>query len=140
MSPNVMGVVIGLVFILPTIYLFRKKNIERQMWPFFLITLPIYYLLFGLIVLDIEVMIKEMIYGIPFILSGMIVWRIKSVAGLRWIAFGWLIHGLYDYFHDIFFVNPGVFAWYPAFCACVDIVVGVYLLTQGPRMLKTQAY
>jgi hypothetical protein len=136
MSPNIVGFAVGTAFIVPTIYLFQVKKIEARMWPFFLATLPTYYMLFGLLVMDIEVVLKEALYGLPFITSGLIVWKIKSYAALVITAFGWLAHGIYDYYHDFFFVNSGVFEWYPAFCALVDIVVSLYLLSQGRRILQ----
>jgi hypothetical protein len=127
-SPNAIGIIVGLAFILPTIYLIRAKGFDERAWPIFLITLPIYYGLFGLLAMDREVIQLELLYGLPYIAIGLLVWRLKSRLAQIVIAVAWLSHGLYDYYHDVFFINPGVFAWYPAFCALVDIIVGLYLL------------
>ena len=44
MSPEIIGLIIGVVFIVPTIYLIRSKAWDSLAWPAFLITLPIYYI------------------------------------------------------------------------------------------------
>lgn len=128
MSPNIIGLIIGFIFIVPTIYLIRSKQWDNSAWPWLLVTLPIYYMLFGLLAMDTTAIIKELLYGLPYIATGLLVWRIKSTAGLIIIGLAWLSHGLYDLYHDVFFVNPGVFSWYPAFCAFVDISVAAYIL------------
>lgn len=137
MSPDLLGAIIGMVFVIPTIYLIRDKNWDSIAWPMFLVTLPVYYMLFGLLVLDVSVILKEFIHGLPYIMTGLLVWRIRSKATLLIIAVAWLSHGLYDFYHDWFFINPGVFSWYPAFCALVDIVVAGYLLVSYKRLVTS---
>jgi hypothetical protein len=136
-SPELVGVIIGLGFVLPTIYLIRAKRFDAWAWPIFLATLPIYYMLFGLLALDGAVVLQELLYGLPYLLVGLLVWRLKSRPVLYLIAIAWLSHGLYDYYHDLLFVNPGVFSWYPTFCAVVDIAVGCYLLADARRLVRT---
>ena len=128
MSPDLLGLIIGVVFIFPTIYLIKTKRWDAIAWPMFLVTLPIYYMLFGLLAGDGSVVMQELLYGLPYIVTGLIVWRMRSKAAMVVIALAWISHGLYDFYHDLFFVNPGVFSWYPAFCAFVDVVVGGYIL------------
>ena len=128
MSPDLLGLIIGVVFIFPTIYLIKTKRWDTIAWPMFLVTLPMYYMLFGLLARDGSVVMQELLYGLPYIVTGLIVWRMRSKAAMVVIALAWISHGLYDFYHDLFFVNPGVFSWYPAFCAFVDVVVGGYIL------------
>ena len=139
MSPEILGVVIGLSFILPTIYVIRAHNFDAWAWPIILATLPIYYMLFGMLALDGSVVLKELLYGIPYIAIGLLGWRTRSRPTLILIALAWMSHGLYDYYHDFFFVNPGVFSWYPAGCAVVDILVGAYLFASYRRLANPQA-
>ena len=129
--------VIGIAFIVPTIYLIRNKRWDALAWPLFLITLPVYYMLFGVLAMDAKVVLQELLYGLPYILTGFAVWRIRSRWTLIAIALAWLSHGLYDFYHDLFFENPGVFSWYPAFCALVDIAVAGYLLLSLNRLAAT---
>ena len=138
MSPEMMGVVIGLVFIVPTIYLIRNKRWDSIAWPMFLITLPVWYMLFGVLALDAGVILKELLYGIPYFATGLLVWRMRTPAALLVVAVAWLSHGLYDFYHDVFFVNPGVFSWYPAFCALVDIAVAGYLLASYRQLARPE--
>lgn len=128
MSPDLIGAIIGVVFVVPTIYLINKKGFDHWAWPFFLASLPLYYMLFGALVLDARAMGLELLAGLPYFLIGYLVWKVKP--RLAWLVLGvaWISHGFYDCYHNYLFINPGVFVWYPAFCALVDIFVGVYLL------------
>ena len=134
MSPDLLGALIGVVFIVPTIYLIRTRGWDSLAWPFFLVTLPVYYMLFGVLAMDGWVIFKEFLFGLPYIITGLLVWRITSGPTLLVIAFAWLSHGLYDFYHDVFFVNPGVFSWYPAFCALVDVAVAGYIVASYRRL------
>lgn len=138
MSPELIGVIIGLVFVLPTILFIRVKRFDAWAWPIFLATLPVYYMLFGVLAMDGTVVLKELLYGLPYLVTGLLVWRMKSRSIHYFVALAWLSHGFYDYYHDLFFVNPGVFSWYPAFCALVDIVVGGYLLLDARRIVEAE--
>ena len=51
-TADVLGVIIGILFIIPTIYFIRTKDWDKVAWPFFLITLPVYYMLFGVLAMD----------------------------------------------------------------------------------------
>ncbi|MFK8047051.1 MAG: hypothetical protein AB8B81_01330 [Halioglobus sp.] len=141
MSPEYIGIIIGIVFIVPTVYIINSKGFDDWAWPFFLVTLPIWYMLFGLLALDGTVIMQELLYGIPYLATGLFLWKINPEFRLTrpLLGIAWLSHGFYDYYHNWFFVNPGVFSWYPAFCAVVDIVVGVYLLSGGPNFGKTRS-
>ena len=136
MSPELLGLILGVVFIVPTIRITQTRGWDSVAWPFFLATLPLYYMLFGLLAQDASVILKELLYGVPYVITALIVRRIRSATTLVVIALAWLSHGLYDFYHDLFFVNPGVFSWYPAFCALIDVVVAVYLLACWQRLAR----
>lgn len=141
MSPEIVGLIIGLIFVLPTIYVIEKRGYGRWAWPIFLVTLPIYYMAFGLIALDFGAVLQEFLYGVPYIITGLVLLKVRFRFAHLLIALAWLSHGFYDYYHDLLFVNPGVFGWYPAFCAIVDIAIGGYLLLNvfrySPRFGKS---
>lgn len=137
MSAELIGLIIGAIFIVPTIYYVRKKQWDGLTWPLFLVSLPIYYMLFGVLAWDGSAVLNELLYGLPFIAIGLLVWKMNSKMALYIIAAGWLCHGFYDFYHDAFFVNPGVFNWYPAFCALVDVSVAMYLLIDQERITES---
>ena len=82
----------------------------------------------GALASDSSAVMLELLYGLPYIALGIVLWRRTNPLALVLLGVAWLSHGLYDFFHDVFFVNPGVFAWYPVFCAVVDLAVGGYLI------------
>ncbi len=125
---QILGLVIGAAFIFPAIYFIWNKRWDDIAWPLFLATLPVWYMLFGLLAMDTNVVTKELLFGLPYLCIGLLVWRIKSSFTLMLIGIAWISHGFYDIYHDAFFVNPGVFVWYPTFCAFVDFIAGGYLL------------
>ena len=136
MSPESIGIIIGILFVAPTIYLIKRTNSESWAWPVFLMTLPIYYMAFGLLVLDGSVILQELLYGAPYLIIGLITWKARFSLAYPLLAVAWLSHGFYDYYHDLLFVNPGVFSWYPAFCALVDIAIGGYLLLNSWQSMR----
>ena len=84
--------------------------------------------------MDGTAILKELLSGLPFIITGLLVWRMRSIAALLVVALAWLSHGFYDIYRDILFVNPGEFSWYPAFCALVDVTVVGYLLLSYKKL------
>lgn len=51
MSPEFVGIIIGVIFVVPAISFIEKRGYGRWAWPIFLVTLPIYYMAFGLVAL-----------------------------------------------------------------------------------------
>ena len=128
MSPDLIGVLIGVPFVAAAIWLFRNRRYEDWAWPATLASLPLYYMAMGALASDSTAVMLELLYGLPYIALGIVLWRRTNPLALVLLGVAWLSHGLYDFFHDVFFVNPGVFAWYPVFCAVVDLAVGGYLI------------
>jgi hypothetical protein len=56
---------------------------------------------------------------------------VMSVVGFRgslwWVVVGLAGHGIFDGFHGQLISNPGVPAWWPAFCGTYDVVAAGYL-------------
>lgn len=134
MSPELIGMCLGVVFVVPTVFFLRAKKWDALALPIFLATLPVYYMLFGVLASDATIVFKELLYGLVYIMTGLLLGRVRSSITVVVVALAWISHGFYDYYHDVFFVNPGVFSWYPAFCALVDVVVGTYLLSSLNRL------
>lgn len=127
MSPEGIGVLLGLAFVVPSIWFARRQGIEQWLWTIMLAALPVFYMAFGLLALDPRAIGLELLYGLPYMGLGIFLWRGDFPFAQGLLGAAWMSHGLYDYAHDLFFVNPGVFTWYPAFCALIDIAVGCYL-------------
>ena len=56
------------------------------------------------------------------ILFGGLSFHVSIIVGL------YLLHGFYDLYHDLLFINSGVFAWYPGLCAKYDFGVCLLIL------------
>jgi hypothetical protein len=107
---------------------------ERWLYSVGLLTLPSLYASFALQAGQHAVAVAEMIYGLPFLVAG-IVFAVVSVRHSA-IVVGvfWLLHGLYDLVHSQLITNTGVPGWYPIWCFVVDAVVGSYLLWLSRRI------
>lgn len=109
----------------------RRLAVERWLYAASLPLLPMIYAGFALLVGLPAVAMLEMQAGLPFLAGGVLL----AWAGLRHprpalAATGalWLLHGGYDLLHPRYFDNPGVPAWYPPYCAAVDLALGLFML------------
>jgi hypothetical protein len=124
------GATVGVV----TIVLARFIRGERWLYSLGLLTLPGIYAFFALQAGEPAVSVKEMLYGVPFVVAGL-VFACVSVRQSAVVVGGfWLLHGLYDLAHGQLITNIGVPGWYPIFCFVVDAVVGAYLLWLSRRV------
>lgn len=117
-----------------TILLARFIRGESWLYALGLLTLPGLYASFALRAGALAVGVKEMIYGIPFIVAGLVFAFVSVRQSAAVVGIFWLLHGLYDLVHGQLFTNPGVPVWYPVFCFVVDVVVGVYVLWLSRRL------
>ena len=117
-----------------TIVLARIVRGQRWMYSIGLLTLPALYANFALQAGEEAVVVKEMIYGIPFFAAGLVFALVSVRHSATAVGAFWILHGMYDLTHGQFFTNPGVPGWYPVFCFSVDVVVGAYLLWLSRRI------
>jgi len=126
------GVAVGVLTIISA----RMIRGQRWLYSVGLLTLPSLYASFALQAGEQAVGVKEMIYGVPFVIVGLVL-AIVSVRQSAVVVGGfWILHGLYDLTHSQFFTNPGVPDWYPVFCFSVDVVIGGYLLWLSRRIFR----
>jgi hypothetical protein len=111
-----------------TIVCARLIRGERWLYSLGLLTLPSIYALFALQAGEQAVGIKEMIYGVPYVVAGIVFAFVSVRQSAVVVGVFWLVHGLYDLAHSQFITNVGVPGWYPIFCFVVDAVIGSYLL------------
>jgi hypothetical protein len=99
-------------------------------FPYTTLSLATFYILFAVWAQAMEVALLELVVSLPiwlvFILSLKDYPKYSGYLGLIW-----LLHGVYDLFHDKLFINPGTPEWFPIFCFTADILIGVYLLVQA---------
>ena len=107
---------------------------ERWLYSLGLLTLPGLYAFFALQAGERAVGVKEMIYGLPFIVAGLVFAFASVRRSAVVVGTFWLLHGLYDLVHSRLITNTGVPDGYPIFCVVVDAVVGSYLLWLSPRI------
>jgi hypothetical protein len=124
------GVALGVL----TIVLAQIIRGQHWLYSIGLLTLPSLYAFFALRAGEPAVGVKEMIYGVPFIVVGLVFAFVSVRQSAVVVGAFWILHALYDLTHSQFFINAGVPGWYPVFCFSVDVVVGAYLLWLSRRI------
>ncbi len=120
-----MGYVIGVVFAIAVGIFAGVVGFERErsFYPVVLIVIAFLYLLFAALGGSTNAIILETVPA-PFFVAAAVVGFKKSL----WIVVGGLaIHGVFDFIHHQIIHNPGVPAWWPAFCLAYDITAAAYL-------------
>jgi hypothetical protein len=96
---------------------------DRAFYPTVAIVVASLYSLFAVLGGSTRALVLESLVGAAFI--------VVAVLGFRsslWLAAVALAgHGVFDLIHGALISNPGVPAWWPAFCGAYDIVAGAYL-------------
>lgn len=124
MIEAIIGIAVGVVTILSA----RMIRGQHWMYAIGLLSLPGIYAFFALQAGEPAVGVKEMIYGIPYVIAGLIFAFARTRYSAVVVGTFWLLHGLYDLLHGQLITNAGVPVWYPVFCFSVDMVIGGYLL------------
>lgn len=128
------AVLIGATVGVLTILFARFIRGERWLYSVGLLTLPSLYAFFALRAGDQAVAVREMIYGIPYVVGGLLFALVGVRQSAVVVGVLWLVHGLYDLVHGRLVTNPGVPGWYPIWCFVVDVVIGSYLLWLSRRV------
>ena len=130
MIEALIGVAVGVL----TIASARIIRGQRWLYSLGLLTLPSLYAFFALQAGEQSVGVKEMIYGVPFVIAGLVFAFVSVRQSAVVVGSFWILHGLYDLTHSQFITNAGVPRWYPVFCFSVDVVIGAYLLWLSRRI------
>ena len=117
-----------------TIVVARLIRGERWLYSLGLLTLPSLYALFALHAGEQSVSAREMLYGTPFLVAGLLFALVSIRQSAAMVGAFWVLHGVYDLIHGRLITNPGVPDWYPVWCFSVDVVVGGYLLWLSRRV------
>ena len=119
----------GLLIAVITVLSVKLGKTENSPWayPFILACYPLFYFGFALYANDSHALIQELIYSIPIFIICLLT-ALKSFKYSACIlATGYVIHGIYDFFHHHLFINTGMPVWWPEFCGTIDLIIGVYL-------------
>lgn len=126
------GVALALV-----VYLFANRvglDRDRAFYPTVLVVVALYYDLFAVMGGSNEALLAELV--------GTVVFVVFVVLGFRrnlWFAVAGLAgHGVFDLVHPHLITNPGVPAWWPAFCLAYDVTAAAglaLLLHQHPESI-----
>lgn len=130
MIAALIGVAVGVL----TIVLARIVRGQRWLYSLGLLILPGLYAFFALQAGEQAVGVIEMIYGVPFVVVGLVFAFVSVRQSAVVVGAFWMLHGLYDLTHSQFITNAGVPGWYPVFCFSVDVVIGAYLLWLSRRI------
>lgn len=131
MIEALIGAAVGVL----TIVVARLIRGQRWLYAIGLLTLPSLYASFALSAGEQGVAVKEMIYGIPFLVAGLVFAFVSIRHSAVIVGALWILHGLYDLAHSQLITNTGVPGWYPVWCCAVDVVVGAYLLWLSRRIV-----
>ncbi|MFT5759565.1 MAG: uncharacterized membrane protein HdeD (DUF308 family) [Alteromonadaceae bacterium] len=136
---NILAIIIGIAISVFVILRFKKNKLEGSKfgYSFLLITFPFYYFFFAVYGNNYEVIALEFLGGLAFFVMAFLSIKQSAFYKFNLLGFGFILHGIYDITHDVFFINAGTPLWWPEFCGVIDLIIGLYLLTLAFRSRVT---
>lgn len=129
MLPLLIGIVLGLLLIV--MGKVTRFDRDASFYPTVLIFIAGYYVLFAAM--------AQAGLGQAFVIETAVAlgFAWMALAGYfsnpLWVGIGILLHGGFDLVHPHIIENTGVPIWWPAFCAGVDIPVGLWVILQSKQ-------
>ena len=96
---------------------------DRAFYPTVMMVIALLYVLFAAIGGSTAALLVETVVAAVFIAAALIGFK----RSLWLVAAALAAHGIQDVFHGRVIANPGVPAWWPAFCSAYDVVAAGYL-------------
>jgi hypothetical protein len=96
---------------------------DRAFYPAVLIVIASYYVLFAVLGESTHALVVETVVATAFLAVAIVGFR----SSLWLVVAALAAHGILDVFHNRVIANPGVPAWWPAFCLTYDGVAAAYL-------------
>lgn len=133
-----MGYAVGLVLAVLVSAFGRLAGFDRDraFYPTVLIVVASYYVLFAVMGGSMRALVVESVVMSAFALA--------AVAGLKrslWLVVaGLAAHGIFDSVHGSLVHNPGVPAWWPAFCMAFDLAAAACLAWLSSGSAERTAY
>ena len=119
--PYIIGIVLALA--VSTFATAIRFDRDRAFYPTLLIVFGSYYVLFAILGGSVRAIVMESLITGVFAVAAAIGFR----RNLWLVAAGLVAHGAMDLLHGHLVTNPGVPAWWPAWCMSYDVVAGAYL-------------
>lgn len=96
---------------------------DRAFYPTVAIVVASYYSLFAAMGASTRALVLESLVAGAFLALALLGFRSSL-----WVVVSALAgHGVFDLAHGAFISNPGVPAWWPAFCLAYDVTAAAYL-------------
>jgi len=111
--------VVGLVLSIGVAAFARWVGLDRDraFYPTVLIVVASYYVLFAAMTGSVQTVLLESIVMALFVIAA-----VAGFKGSAWIVVaGLAVHGVQDAVHGHIVTNPGVPAWWPAWCLAYDV-------------------
>lgn len=103
---------------------FTRFDEDRSFYSTVLIIIASYYVLFAVLDGSGHALIWELVIAVAF--------STVAITGALFlptlVGTGIVAHGLFDIVHDVLIENSGVPAWWPSFCASVDVLLGIWVI------------
>jgi hypothetical protein len=132
MVPLVLGVLLAVI----AVAMAKDVKLPLRGFAVGMIVLPLVYMGFALLVGDMAAMGWEFLYGLPYFIVGVLLYR-RGFAGSGLLVVAlWALHAAYDVYHHALVDNAGVPGWYPALCLGFDLVMVVYLAVAVAKLPK----
>jgi len=127
---NIYALIAGIATVAYVIIRFKKTRLERSKWayPLLLASFPLFYFIFAIYAKDTQALAYEVLISLVFFLIALFSYKSSIRASALLVASGCILHGVYDAYHDLLFINPGAPNWWLEFCGSIDIILGVYLI------------
>ena len=121
MAPQLVGIALSLL-----VALFARGtgfDRDRAFYPTVLVVVASYYVLFGAMGGSGHAVLAESVVMSAFVLLAVLGFK----QNLWLVVLGLAAHGLFDLVHGRLLANPGVPAWWPAFCLTYDVGAAAFL-------------
>ena len=135
-----MAYVVGIVIALLVSVMARLVGFDRDraFYPTVLMVIASYYVLFAVMGGSVHAIVVESLIMMVFLCVAVLGFKVNL-----WLVVAALAaHGVLDFFHGHIVTNPGVPAWWPAFCLAYDISAAgclAWLSTRSRRVLRETA-
>ncbi len=96
---------------------------DRALYPAVTLVVASYYILFGVMGGSTQALVLEILVATIYIVAAVVGFR----SSLWIVVIALAGHGALDLVHDRVIANPGMPAWWPAFCLAYDVTAAAYL-------------